>query len=52
MLVITRKSGQAIVIGSAVVKIVKAKNGRVTVAIEAPREINIRRGELPEKEAA
>ena len=51
MLVLSRKSGEKIHVGEDVVIEIKRVTGsRVTVAIEAPREIRILRGEL--KEAA
>ena len=54
MLVLGRQPGETIVIGDAVVTILSARNGRVSVGIEAPQETKILRGELVErdKEAA
>lgn len=50
MLVLTRKQGEAIVIGkgdSAIrLIVVKTSNGRVQLVIDAPKEIPIKRGEL------
>lgn len=47
MLVITRKSGQSIVISGEVVVTVQASS-RVKVSIDAPKHVRIRRGEIPE----
>ena len=53
MLVLGRQPGETIVIGDAVVTILSARNGRVSVGVEAPAETKILRGELVEdKEAA
>ena len=46
MLVLTRKSGQTIHIGDVVVRVVRTHGNRCRIAIEAPREVLIRRGEL------
>lgn len=52
MLVLSRKSGEKIHIGNDVVIEIKRITGsRVTVAIEAPREVRILRAELTEKSA-
>ena len=50
MLVLTRKSGQTIHIGDVIVRVVETRSGRCRIAIEAPREVLIRRGELEDKE--
>jgi carbon storage regulator CsrA len=48
MLVLTRRVGESICIGDDVeVRIVEARGGKVRLAIEAPREVNVRRAELP-----
>lgn len=48
MLVLSRKIGETISIGENVtVKVVRTQGGRVQIAIDAPREVAIRRGELP-----
>lgn len=48
MLVLSRKEGQRLVIGDrVVVKVLEVTGGRVRLGIEAPREVSIRRGELP-----
>ncbi|AGK97794.1 MULTISPECIES: carbon storage regulator CsrA [Clostridium] len=47
MLVITRKKGESILIGDNIeVKIVKIDDGSVKIAIDAPKEVVILRGEL------
>lgn len=47
MLVLTRKPGQQIMIGdSIVVNVVEVQGDNVRIAIEAPREIKIFRGEI------
>ena len=47
MLVLSRKEGERIVIGDNIVLIVSKVNGnRVTLGIEAPRDIKVVRGEL------
>lgn len=49
MLVVTRKAGEALVVGRTVtVKILAIEGDRVRVGIEAPREISILRAELVE----
>lgn len=47
MLVITRKSGQSIVIGGEVVVTVHSSS-RVKVSIDAPQHVRIRREEIPQ----
>lgn len=47
MLVLSRKSDETIVIdGRITVKVVAVKGSRVQLAISAPRDVPIRRGEL------
>ena len=46
MLVLTRKPGETIHIGDAVVHVVSNGKGRVRLSIEAPKETKILRGEL------
>jgi carbon storage regulator len=47
MLVLSRKDGQAIRIGDDVtIKVSEISGGRVKLAIDAPREVPIRRSEL------
>ena len=51
MLVLTRKCGEWIQIGDNVrVYIMSARNGQASVAIEAPREVAVLRGELLERD--
>jgi carbon storage regulator len=51
MLVVSRKNRQSIVIdGHIVVKVLQIKGNSVRLGIEAPREMNVRRGELDERE--
>ena len=50
MLVLTRKDGESIRIGSdVIVKVSQISGGRVKLAIDAPRDVAIRRNELPER---
>lgn len=46
MLVLTRKPGQSIKIGTAVVTILKSNGGRVSIGIEAPDGVKILRSEI------
>jgi len=47
VLVVSRKAGESIVIdGKIIVKIVSAGSDKVTVGIDAPREVSIVRSEL------
>lgn len=46
MLVLTRKPGESIKIGSATIFINRLSAGQVSIAIDAPRELRILRGEL------
>ncbi len=51
MLVIGRRPGQYVVINdNIIVKVVKSDEGDLRLAIDAPRDIKIIRGELYEKE--
>ena len=51
MLVLNRKPGQHIVIdGPARIVIVRTTGGRVTIGIEANREVKVLRGELVDQE--
>ncbi len=48
MLVLTRKMNESIVIdGRITVRVVNLQGGRVRLAIEAPRDVPVRRSELP-----
>jgi carbon storage regulator len=50
MLVITRREGETVRIGSGVVvRIVRTARGSVRIAIEAPADVEIARGELPQR---
>ncbi|MGB7327338.1 MAG: carbon storage regulator [Rubripirellula sp.] len=47
MLVLSRKAGQRIYIGDdIVITLAKVAGNRVTIGIEAPREVSVRRREL------
>lgn len=47
MLVVGRKPGEYVVIGeNIIVKVVRSEEGDLRLAIDAPRDINIVRGEV------
>ncbi len=47
MLVLTRKAGESIIIGSNIeVKVLSAEGGSVRIGIKAPREVSVYRREL------
>lgn len=47
MLVLGRKPGEYIVIGDSIkVKVVKSDNGDLRLAVEAPKDVKITRGEV------
>ena len=46
MLVLSRKRDQSIQIGDIVIVVNQIRGNKVTLGIEAPREVEIRRGEL------
>lgn len=47
MLVLSRKAGESVVIGdNIVVNVSRISRNRVTVAIDAPKDVPIKRGEL------
>jgi carbon storage regulator len=47
MLVLSRKPGERLIIGDDIVLVInKIAGNRVTIAIEAPREVRVVRGEL------
>jgi len=49
MLVLSRKTGERIVIGDNITVVVNRIDGnRVSIGIEAPRDVRIVRGELPD----
>ena len=48
MLVLTRTVGEELVIaGNIRVRVSEIKGGRIKLAIEAPREVSVRRQEIP-----
>lgn len=50
MLVLTRKSGESIVIGEEVViTVLEIRGGQVRLGVEAPREVTIHRSEVHEQ---
>ncbi|EQB88544.1 carbon storage regulator [Clostridium punense] len=50
MLVVSRKKGESILIGNDIeITVVKAENGTVRLAIDAPKTISILRKELKEE---
>ncbi|NMH68889.1 carbon storage regulator [Bacillus sp. RO3] len=52
MLVLGRKPGEYIVLnGNIIVKVVKSDSGHLRLAIDAPKEVSIVRGELYEEQA-
>jgi carbon storage regulator len=52
MLVLGRKPGEYVMIGQEImVKVVKSEEGDLRLAIDAPRNINIVRGEIYENRA-
>lgn len=52
MLVLGRKPGEYVMIGTNIkVKVIKSEEGDLRLAIEAPNNITIVRGELVEKQA-
>lgn len=51
MLVLSRRHGEQILVGdNVVIKVLAVSNGRVRVGIEAPRDVQVRRGELLSKD--
>ncbi|MDA0834446.1 MAG: carbon storage regulator CsrA [Planctomycetota bacterium] len=47
MLVLSRKPGESIVVGSQIeITIVEIRGNRIRLAIKAPRELSVQRGEL------
>ena len=51
MLVLGRKPGEYVMIGQDVmVKVIKSEDGDLRLAIDAPRSINIVRGEIFERQ--
>lgn len=53
MLVLSRKQGERVMIGDDVVLVIsKISGNRVAIAIEAPRDVRVVRGELSPAESA
>ncbi len=53
MLVLGRKPGEYVMIGQDImVKVIKSEDGDLRLAIDAPRSVNIVRGELFENQRA
>ena len=51
MLVLGRKPGEYVMIGDNIkVKVIKGDNGDLRLAIDAPRDVTITRGEVYEKQ--
>ena len=51
MLVLGRKPGEYVMIGDNIkVKVIKGENGDLRLAIDAPKEVTITRGEVYEKQ--
>ncbi len=50
MLVLSRKDNERIVVGDVTVTVVKIDGDRVRIGIEAPKDVSIRRSELPPRE--
>jgi carbon storage regulator len=51
MLVLTRKDGQRLRIGDALVTILSSRGGRIRIGVEAPKSVLVRREEWPGAEA-
>jgi carbon storage regulator len=52
MLVLGRKPGEYVVIGDNItVKVVKSENGDLRLAIDAPKDVKITRGEVWEQDS-
>ena len=51
MLVLSRKEGQTIVIGDGIeIQVAAIQGNRVKIAVNAPRDIRVMRGELSERD--
>lgn len=50
MLVISRKEGETVVVGDAVIRILHSSSSRVSIGIEATKDVRVLRGELIEKD--
>ena len=51
MLVLSRKAGEKLFIGNITVVVTKVSGDRVTLGIEAPRDVKVLRGELKKPSA-
>jgi carbon storage regulator len=52
MLVLTRKADEALIIGdTVVVKVLSVRGNKVSLGIEAPKDVKVLRGELEVHEA-
>ena len=49
MLILHRKQGETILIGDVKITVVKTTEGRVKLGFDAPEDVRILRGEIPEK---
>ncbi len=49
MLVISRKIGETIMIGTATVRVLGVSGGRVRLGVEAPKDVPVHRGEVAER---
>lgn len=53
MLVLTRRAGQTIHLGEQIkITMVRVRGGQVRLAVDAPKDVPIRRGELTARGAA
>lgn len=52
MLVLSRKPGDEVIIGGEIaVKVLRVEGGRVVLGFDAPRDVTVRRAELPNRSA-
>ena len=49
MLVLTRRIGEAIVIGDATITVLRIDRGEIRLGIEAPREVTVMRAEVAKR---
>jgi len=53
MLVLTRKNGEDVIVGeNIVIRVLEARDGRVKLGIEAPRDVTVHRSEVKARLAA
>lgn len=52
MLVVSRQLGERLVVGDSLVEVVSIRNGRVRLGVTAPKEVRIRREEIPSEAPA